>query len=88
MHNINYTVYHCSTTEKQILGDLDTWAYCPEESYGYHGNLHFHRDMVFKNEDEAYKAIQKLDKGCYDDHAVMFKNGRKKFWLVKTEYHS
>ena len=88
MHNINYTVYHCSKSEKQILKDLNTWAYDPQESSGYHGNMHFHRDLVFKNQDEAQAAIEKMDKGWYDDHAVMFKDGRKKFWLVKSEYHS
>lgn len=88
MHNINYTVYHCSKTEKQILKDLDTWAYCPEESSGYHGNIRFHKIPVYKNEEEARKAIEEMDKGWYDDHAVMFRDGRKKFWLVKTEYHS
>ena len=88
MHNIDYTVYHCSKTEKQILKDLNRWAYDPQESNGYHGNMHFHRDMVFKTRDEARAAIEKMDKGLYDDHAVMFKDGRKKFWLVKSEYHS
>lgn len=87
-HNIDHTVYHCSVSEKQILKDLNRWAFDPRESSGYHGGMHFHRDIVCKNYDEAVKMIEKLDKGWYDDHAVMFKDGRKKYWLVKSEYHS
>ena len=36
---------------------------------------------------EAREKIKQLDKGWYDDHAVFFKDGRKKYWLVKYEYH-
>lgn len=86
-HAIGYNDYHCSTTEKQILKDLNSFAYDPQETSGYHGNLKFHRDIVCKNRDEAMEKIEKLDKGWYDDHAVFYKEGRKKFWLVKYEYH-
>ena len=83
----NYRTYHCSISEKQILKDLNHWAFDPEETSCYHGNMHFHRDMVFKTREEARAAIEKMDKGWYDDHAVMFKDGRKKYWLAKVEYH-
>lgn len=86
-HAIGYRTYHCSTSEKQILKELNSFAYDPEETSGYHGNLKFHRDIVCKNEQEAREKIEQLDKGWYDDHAVFFKDGRKKFWLVKFEYH-
>ena len=86
-HCISHRVYHCSTTEKQILKNLNDWAFDPEETSCYHGNMHFHRNMVFKTREEAEAAIEKLDNGWYDDHAVMFKDGRKKYWLVKVEYH-
>ena len=79
--------YHCSTSEKQILKDLNTFAYDPEETSGYHGNLTFHRNIVCKNREEAEETLKKLDKGWYDDHAVFFKDGRKKYWLVKYEFH-
>ena len=87
MHQIGYMEYHCSTSEKQILKDLNTFAYDPEETSGYHGNLTFHRNIVCKNREEAEKTLKKLDKGWYDDHAVFFKDGRKKYWLVKYEFH-
>lgn len=86
-HQIGYRTYHCSTTEKQILKDLNSFAYDPQETSCYHGNLHFHRDIVCKTADEAREKIEKLDNGWYDDHAVFFKDGRKKYWLVKYEFH-
>ena len=86
-HQIRYLTYHCSTSEHAILKDLNRFAYDPHETRGYHGNLKFHRDIVCKNEDEAREKIVQLDNGWYDDHAVFFKDGRKKFWLVKCEWH-
>ena len=86
-HAVGYRTYHCSTSEKAILKDLNSIAYDPEETSGYHGNLKFHRDIVCKNEDEAREKIDELDNGWYDDHAVFFKKSRKKYWLVKYEYH-
>jgi hypothetical protein len=86
-HAIRHLVYHCSVSEKRILKDLNEFAYDPQETSGYHGNIKFHKDIICKNEEEAIEKIRQLDKGWYDDHAVMFKNGRKKFWLVKVEWH-
>ena len=86
-HAIRYLTYHCSTSEAVILKDINRFAYDPEETSGYHGNLHFHRDIVCANEEEAMEKIKTLDKGWYDDHAVFFKDGRKKYWLVKVEFH-
>lgn len=86
-HCIGYREYHCSTTERQILKDLNSFAFDPQESSGYHGDLTFHREPVYPNLEEAHKAIKKLDKGWYNDHAVRYRDGRKIYWLVKYEYH-
>lgn len=86
-HLIGHRVYHCSTSEKAILRDLNSFAYDPQVRSDYHGNLKFHRDIICKNEDEAIEKIKELDNGWYDDHAVFFKQGRKKYWLVKYEHH-
>ena len=86
-HAIRHLTYHCSTSEKAILKDLNRFAYDPQESSGDHGNMTFHREPVYKNEEEAMKAIEKLDKGWYDDHAVMFWDKGKKYYLVKVEWH-
>lgn len=86
-HAIKYLDYHCSTSEKQILKDINSFAYDPQETCGYHGNLKFHRDIVCRNREEAMEKLQELDKGWYDDHAIFYKESRKKFWLVKIEWH-
>ena len=56
-HAIRYIDYHCSATEKQILKDLNRFAYDPQESSGYHGGLTFHRDIVCKTREEAEEKI-------------------------------
>ena len=86
-HAIRYLTFHCSESKTKILKEINSFAYDPEERSGYHGNLKFHDDIICKNEEEARAMIDKLDKGWYDDHAVYFKIGRKKYWLVKIEYH-
>ena len=87
-HAIQYLDYHCSKSEHAILKDVNSFAYDPQESSGYHGDLTFHREPVYPNREAAQAAIQKLDRGWYNDHAVMYRDGRKKFWLVKVEYHT
>lgn len=86
-HQVGYFEEHCSVSEHAILKKLNGFAYDPQESGGYHGNIHFHRDVVCKNRDEAEQWIKEHDRGWYDDHAIFFKNGRKKYWLVKYEFH-
>lgn len=86
-HAIQHRTYHCSVSEHAILKDLNSFAYDPEERSGYHGDLTFHKEPVYKNYDEAMAAIAKFDKGWYSDHAVRYREGRKIFWLVKVEWH-
>ena len=86
-HAIRHLDYHCSTSEKAILEEINSFAYDSQETMGYHGDLTFHREPVYKNRDEALKAIEKLDKGWYNDHAVRYRDGRKIYWLVKVEWH-
>ena len=38
--------------------------------------------------EEAEAAIKKFDKGWYSDHAVAYRSGRKKYYLVKVEWHT
>ena len=87
-HAIKYLDYHCSVSEKSILRDINEFAYDPQESSGYHGNLKFIKDPVYKTRAEAMEAIAKMDKGWYDDYAVRYREGRKIFWLVKCEWHT
>lgn len=87
-HRIEHLDYHCSTSEKAILKDINRWAYDPQESSGYHGDLTFHKEPVYKNREEAMTAIEKFDRGWYSDHAVRYRQGRRIFWLVKVEWHT
>ena len=86
-HAIRHLDYPCATTEKQILKDIGRFAYDPQETSGYHGDMTFHREPVYKTRDEAMAAIEKLDRGRYSDHAVRYREGRRIFWLVKVEWH-
>ena len=86
-HAIQYLDYHCSKSEAAILKDIGSFAYDPQESSGYHGNMKFHREPVYQDRAEAMAAITRMDKGRYDDHAVRFRQGRKIYWLVKVEWH-
>lgn len=86
-HVTEYLDYHCSKSEHAILKDINGFAYDPHESSGYHGDLTFHKEPVYKTREEAIAAIEKLDRGWYSDHAVRYRDGRKIFWLVKVEWH-
>lgn len=86
-HQIQYIDYPCRTSEPAIQKDLNRFAYNPQESSGYHGNLTFHKEPVYKNRAEALAAIENMDRGWYDDHAVRYRDGRKINWLVKCEWH-
>lgn len=87
MHEVRFRSYHCSMSKNQIMKDINSFAYDPQKSNGYHGNMKFHDDIVCKNMDEARAKLEQLDKGWYDDHAVFYKDGRKKYWLCKIEWH-
>jgi hypothetical protein len=86
-HAIRYLTFHCSTSEKAILREINEFAYDPQETSGYHGDLTFHKEPVYKGREAAEEAIAKLDKGWYSDHAVRYREGRKIYWLVKVEWH-
>lgn len=86
-HAIRHLDYHCSVSKRQILKDINSFAYDPQETSGYHGNLTWHEDKIYPNRDEAMEAIEKYDNGWYSDHAVRYRDSRRVFWLVKVEYH-
>ena len=86
-HAIRHLDYHCSVSKRQILKDINSFSYDPQESSGYQGGLDFHDDIVCKTREEAMEKLASLDKGWSDDHAIYYKDGRKKYWLVKVESH-
>ena len=72
---------------KSTLRRIEGFAYDPEESCGYHGNMTIHKTTICKDYDEALRMIEMWDKGWYSDHSVRFKDGRKYKWLIKVEWH-
>ena len=86
-HAIRHLDYHCSVSEKTILKDINSFAYDPQETSGYHGDLTFHKEPVYKTREDAMAAIEKLDRGWYSDHAVRYRDSRKIFLLIKVEWH-
>ena len=59
-HAIRFLDYHCSTSKKSILKDLNRFAYDPDGCGEYHGNITFHDTPVYKNREEAEEAIKKI----------------------------
>ena len=89
-HNIRHLDYHCSRSQRQIQKRLDNFVACEDYEEGAVGLSQPIRwiEHICKNRDEATEYIKSHDKGWYDCLAVQYKNGRKKMWLVKIEYHT
>lgn len=88
MHQIEYNTYHCSVSQKKIEKELNKYA----ERYSDYGGglpspIKWHKDVVCKNVEEAMEWVREHDSGWYDQIAVYYKEGRKKFWFVKIEFH-
>ena len=73
-HNINYMTADRNVKKNRVIAEIDyevehvAWEECGR----YHGNLTWHDDKIYPDENAAYKAIEEFDNGCYDDHAVLF----------------
>ena len=72
---------------KKTMKRIKGFAYDPQESSGYHGNMTIHEHTICKDRAEAERFIERHDNGWYSDHAVRFKDGRKLTWLIKVEWH-
>lgn len=92
-HSINYYTAKANT-EKQLqtfISEITEYAYDPQETSGYHGNITIHRNKTYENYDAAMDAIKKFDNGWYDDHVVSYYDisdeGRKKIeeWNEKRD---
>ena len=68
---IEYHTINADATDKQIF-NLAKYAYDPQETSSYHGNLTIHRNKTYDSREEAEKAIKRLDTGFCSDHAVLF----------------
>ncbi len=83
------------TTEKNLRAFIKRMtqnAYDPQETGDYHGNLTVHKNNVYKDYDEALRAIERYGSGWYSDHIVMYYDisvkGREKVteWEKKRDH--
>lgn len=87
-HCVKFVSYPCKKTEGGIMRDLNHWAFDPQETCGYHGDMRFFKDKLFNNYDDAYNWLSEhYDNGDYRDATVRYKDGRRIYWLSKVEYH-
>ena len=89
-HHVKHCSFHCSTSKKQIEKKLDHFVAMEDWEEGATGLPRPIRwiDHICKDRVEAEKYIESHDRGWYDCLAVQYKNSRKKYWLVKIEYHT
>lgn len=89
-HNIKHFDYHCSFSQKQVEKRLNHFVAVEDWEEGASGLPQPIRwiNHVCKDREEAEEYIKSHDRGWYDCLAVQYKHGRKKFWLVKIEYHT
>ena len=90
MHNIRHFDYHCTCSKKQVQKSIDNFVSREDYQEGAVGLPQPIRwiDRLFPNRDEALDYIESHDRGWYDCLAVRYKKSRKKYWLVKIEYHT
>ena len=87
-HVIDYMVFDRKTPRKKMLEAVESWAKANVDPYEhsedgniwninvYDGSLNgdraWHEDTVYACRQDAEDAIGKMDKGFYDDHAVLY----------------
>jgi hypothetical protein len=89
-HNIKYITYPSSVSQRAVSKKLDAFVAVEDAEEGAVGLPNPIRwiDYTCKNYVEAVEYIKSHDRGWYDCLAVKYKNGRRKLWLVKIEYHT
>ena len=89
-HNVKHLDYHCSVSQKQVQKRLDQYVALADYEEGATGLGSPIRwiNHLCKDREEALEYIESHDRGWYDQLAVQYKHGRKKYWLVKIEYHT
>lgn len=75
-HAIDYITVE---SRKDIISTAEEYAYYNVDPYentsrSYHGNMHIHDNIICESYEDAKEKIDALDKGWYDDHAVMYKD--------------
>lgn len=87
-HVVDYMVFDRKTPREKMLAAVEDWAKHNVDPYEhsengnvwninvYHGSLNgdkaWHENTVFSCKQDAMDAIERMDKGFYDDHAVLY----------------
>lgn len=74
-HNIDYFTYHKDVNKEKVQKNLDNYvahADWQEGCGGLYKNIRWLGNTVYGSQDEAREAIRKMDKGNYDQIAVLF----------------
>lgn len=89
-HNILMRDYENSVSRQKVQKAMDNYAAMEDWQEGCTGvnPIRWIESPVLTNREEAEKYIKAHDRGWYDCLAVRYKDGRKKKWLVKAEYHT
>ena len=75
MHNIEYYTYSENVNKKKVQSQLDDYVAHEDWQEGCCGLFHDIRwlgDKVYSNSEEAHQAIERLDRGNYDQLAVKY----------------
>lgn len=75
-HIVNYITADKNANRRNIIASIQEEVYHEDwqEDGSYHGNLTWHENKIYDCRQDAYDAIDKFDKGWYDDHAVLFRD--------------
>lgn len=87
MHAIEYLTFGSRKAEKTVAKECSRYADSNGDYKGQARNIRFFEDKVFKSYLDAVNWIDAHDRGWYDCIAVKYMENRKKYWLVKIEYH-
>ena len=77
MHNIHHADYPLNVNKKSVQTEWDQYAAHEDWQEGCTGldkNIRWIESPVYETYEEAEKAIEKLDKGWYDQLAVKYKD--------------
>lgn len=83
-----YYTYDFRTSESKILRHLNSVAFDPNVSNGYHGHLTLHADICCSTKAEAMQAIEDLTIYKLEDHGVLYFDKGRKTWLVKATWRT
>lgn len=77
MHNVEYRIFKKDVNRGRAQKELDDYvshATWQEGGHGLSQNIRWYENKVYGSEDEAKDAIEKLDRGWYDQLAVLYEH--------------